>query len=50
MNETIGVKGGKNDRRRVLKIKARRKKLLQELQEQLEIKELEKEARKKDVM
>ena len=47
MNETIGVKGGKNDRRRVLKIKARRKKLLQELQEQLEIKELEKEARKK---
>ena len=34
MNETIGVKGGKNDRRRSLRIKARRKKLLQEVQKQ----------------
>ena len=47
MNETIGVKGGKNDRRRSLRIKARRKKLLQEVQKQNEIKTLEKEVKKK---
>lgn len=46
MNETIGVKGGKNDRRRSMKIKARRKKILEEIQKQNEIKTLEKEVKK----
>ena len=49
MDETIGVKGGKNDRRRSLKIKESRKKRLQEETEDKEIKELEKKVRKKQI-
>ena len=47
MDETIGVKGGKNDRRRELKIReARRKKLEKIEEEQQEIRELEKKVRR----
>ena len=42
MNETIGVKGGKNDRRRMLRINKEKKKKLKEYQEQQELKQLEK--------
>ena len=49
MNETIGVKGGKNDRRRTIKIKEAQKKKLNEYVEEQKIKELEKEVRKQQV-
>ena len=42
MNETIGVKGGKNDRRRTLIITKKMKKSLEEYQQEKELKELEK--------
>lgn len=46
MNETIGVKGGHNDRRRTIKIKEKaKKKLLQEIEDR-EIKELEARVKK----
>lgn len=50
MDETIGVKGGKNDRRRELKIRQARKKRLNEIdQEQREIRELEKKVRRAQI-
>ena len=49
MNETIGVKGGKNDRRRTIKIKEAQKKKLNEIVEEHELKELEKEVKKQQV-
>ena len=42
MNETIGVKGGKNDRRRTLIITNKMKKSLEEYQYEKELKDLEK--------
>lgn len=48
MNETIGVKGGKNDRRRVLKITKQRKKQLQAREE--ELKELENKVKKQQYL
>ena len=47
MDETIGVKGGYQDRIRSFKIKKEQQKKLQELQEEKEIQELEKEVQKK---
>ena len=49
MDETIGVKGGKQDRRRTIKIAKAKKKKLEELKEIEEIKELEKKVRKKQI-
>ena len=51
MNETIGVKGGKQDRRRQMKIKKRRKKLQQE-REMLdqETLDLEKQVRRLQIL
>ena len=46
MNETIGVKGGHNDRRRSLKIKNAQKSKILEEEEQLRLKELEKKVKK----
>ena len=46
MNETIGVKGGNNDRRRSLRISKKQKKKLQDEEEQREIAELEKKVKK----
>ena len=45
MNETIGVKGGKNDRRRMLRISKEKKKKLKAYQEQQELKKLEKKVK-----
>lgn len=45
MNETIGVKGGKNDRRRMLRINKEKKKKLKEYQEQQQLKQLEKKVK-----
>ena len=47
MNETIGSKGGHNDYRRVMTITRRQKEKLQKYQEEQELKELEKEVKKK---
>ena len=47
MDETIGVKGGKNDYKRTLRITQKQKKKLKKYQEEKEIKELEKEVKKK---
>lgn len=49
MDETIGVKGGYNDRRRMLKISREQKKKLRELQEKKELRELEKKVRKQQI-
>lgn len=49
MNETIGVKGGKNDRKRTLRIKRKQKKKLEDLANEKSIKELEKEVKRKQV-
>ena len=49
MDETIGVKGGKNDRRRTVIIEENKKKKLQDLAEEKEIKELEKKVRKQQL-
>lgn len=46
MNETIGVKGGHNDRRRSLKIKNLQKSKILEEEEQLRLKELEKRVKR----
>ena len=46
MNETIGVKGGKNDRRRTIKIKEAKKKKIEEIEKDKELIELEKEVKK----
>lgn len=47
MDETIGVKGGANDRRRTMIINQNQKKKLREFEEDREIAELEKKVRKK---
>jgi len=47
MNETIGVKGGHNDYRRVMTITKKQKEKLKKYQEEKEIKELEKEVKRK---
>lgn len=49
MDETIGSKGGHNDRIRTLKITQAKKKKLQEYEEEQELKELEKDVRKKQI-
>ena len=49
MNETIGVKGGHNDYRRTLTITKKQKDKLKKYQEEKELKELEKEVKKKKV-
>ena len=49
MNETIGVKGGHNDYRRTLTITKKQKDKLKKYQEEKELKELEKEVKKKQV-
>lgn len=49
MDETIGEKGGKNDRRRVIKIAEKKKKKLQEEVENDEIKDLEKKVKKNQI-
>ena len=46
MNETIGVKGGKNDRRRSIKIKDAKKKKIEEIEKDNELLELEKKVKK----
>jgi len=46
MDETIGVKGGKNDRRRTIKIKEAKKKKIEESEKDLELLELEKKVKK----
>ena len=46
MNETIGVKGGKNDRRRSIKIKEAKKKKIEVQEKDRELLELEKEVKK----
>ena len=45
MNETMGVKGGKNDRRRMLRISKEKKKKLKEYQEQQQLKQLERKVK-----
>ena len=47
MNETIGAKGGHNDRKRVLRIKAAAVKQLQKQQEEAEIRRLEEDVKRK---
>ena len=47
MNETIGAKGGVNDRRRQMRISREQKKKLEDFEEQREIAELEQKVRKK---
>ena len=47
MNETIGVRGGANDRRRTIKISRKQKLKLQKIHEENETKKLEKELKKK---
>lgn len=47
MDETIGVKGGHNDRLRSLRITKQQKKKLQEHEEEIELRELEKEVKRK---
>ena len=49
MDETIGVKGGKQDRIRTLKITKKSKKKLQELEEERQIKDLEKKIKKQQI-
>ncbi len=49
MDETIGVKGGANDRRRTMKINKAQKKKLKDYEEQREIAELEKKVRKNQI-
>lgn len=47
MNETIGVKGGKNDRRRSLKIEKQKKKKMVELAQDEQLRELERKVKRK---
>lgn len=47
MNETIGAKGGVNDRRRQMRISREQKQKLEDFEEQREIAELEQKVRKK---
>lgn len=49
MNETIGSKGGHNDRIRTLKITQKNKEKLKQYEEERELKELEKDVRKKQL-
>lgn len=49
MDETIGVKGGKNDRRRSMIISRENKKKLEEYEEQRELQELEQKVRKQQI-
>ena len=49
MNETIGVKGGHNDYKRVMTITRKQKEKLKKYQEEQEIKELKKAVQKKQV-
>ena len=49
MDETIGAKGGYNDRRRMLKISKLQKEKLEKRQEEKEIKELEKKVKKQQL-
>ena len=46
MDETIGAKGGKNDRRRTLIISEKKKKKLKELEESKEIEYLEQKVKR----
>ena len=50
MNETIGVKGGKNDRLRRLRITKKQKEKLQKEQQDDETKELEKRVKKLQIL
>lgn len=50
MNETIGEKGGYNDRRRSLKIKKEQKKKLEQAEIEREVKELEKKIKKQQAL
>ena len=50
MNETIGVKGGKNDRLRTIRITKKQKAKLEKEQEDQEIKELEKKVKRQQVL
>ena len=50
MNETIGVKGGKNDRRRSLLITKKAKEKLQAYQEEKELKKLEEKVKKNQIL
>ena len=47
MNETIGIKGGSNDRRRMIIIKKKQKDKLKKYEENKKIKELEKDVKRK---
>ena len=49
MDETIGVKGGRNDKRRSLIISKKKKEKLKKYDEEKELKELEKEVKKKQI-
>ena len=50
MNETIGEKGGYNDRRRSLKIQNEQKKKKEQASIEREVKELEKKVKKQQVL
>lgn len=50
MNEAIGVKGGRNDRKRTLKILEKEKQKLKQYEEEKEIKELENNVKKKQLI
>ena len=50
MDETIGVKGGKNDRLRTIRITKKQKAKLEKEQEDQEIKELEKKVKRQQVL
>lgn len=49
MNETIGIKGGKQDRRRTLKITQNKKKKLEKIEQEKEIKTLEQKVKKQQI-
>lgn len=50
MNETIGVKGGHNDRRRTIKIKESKKKKIKETEKDKELLELEQKVKKQQTI
>ncbi|MBR3211190.1 MAG: hypothetical protein IKF71_04565 [Bacilli bacterium] len=49
MNETVGAKGGANDRRRVMTINQNQKKKLKDYEEERELAELEKRVKRKQI-
>ena len=49
MDETIGVKGGHNDYKRMFTITKKQKEKLKKYQEEKELKELEKEVKRKQI-